>query len=71
MNDAGYDATITFKDSHLYTEIMYRCRPENLKNLKRACEGAVAFHTKENNTSQIKYFSEALKLINKKLGIKE
>lgn len=67
MNDNRYDTKINFKGSFLYNEIMYKCTPENLKCLKNACEFAIKTHIKENNTSQIKYFSEALELINNKL----
>lgn len=66
MNDIGYDTSIQYKGS--CAETTAKCATQDqLKNLKRHYEMAVIYHTKENNASQISFFSEGLKLVNKRI----
>jgi hypothetical protein len=67
MNDTGYDTSIKFNGSYTESSILYTADYDTLLNLKIACEQAFKFHTKENNQSQIRYFREALNLVNKRL----
>lgn len=66
MNDIGYDTTLKFKCSHAETNIKTATQ-EQLKNLKRHYEMAIYFHTKENNQSQIEFFTEGLTLVDKRI----
>lgn len=66
MNDVGYDTSLKYKGSHAEASVKTADK-DQLKNLKRAYEGAVEYHTKENNQSQIEFFTEGLNLVNKRL----
>lgn len=70
MNDKGYENSIDFKDSHLEMCIKTSDK-EGLKKYLSLSNGAISFHTKENNQSQIEYFGQAVKLINKRLSRKK
>lgn len=66
MNDIGYDTSIKFKGDYAEINIITATQ-DQLKNLKRHYEMAVDYHIKENNQSQIEFFSEGLKLVNKRI----
>lgn len=58
-----------FKGSYAYHNVMSETK-EQLLNRIRYTKMAVDFHTKEGNEGQIKFFTDELKLIEKRLGIK-
>lgn len=66
MNDVGYETAIKFEDSISYNTLKF-ASAETLLHLKPYYEGAIEYHTKENNISQIEYFSIGLDLLNKRL----
>lgn len=66
MNDVEYDISLKYKGSYAEANVKTATQ-EGLKNLKRHYEMAVEYHTKENNKSQILFFSEGLNLVNKRL----
>jgi len=68
VNDIGY-LDLKFKGSELETTIR-TARKDGLRNLLYYSEGAVIFHTKEQNPKQIEFFQSAVNLINKRLKLK-
>ncbi|APH20907.1 hypothetical protein [Clostridium botulinum] len=68
MNDIGY-LKENFKDSISYNNIITATK-EELKNLLHYYEIAIEYHNKENNPNQIKFFTEGLELIKKRLKSK-
>jgi len=65
MNDIGYE-NLNYKDSVGYTTVI-SANEEELRYRKGYTKGAIKFHIKENNPKQIKFFTEELNLINKRL----
>jgi hypothetical protein len=66
MNDIGYDTSLKFKGSYAESNIKH-LEYDALINRKRYTEMAVDYHVKENNPSQIEFFTEELNFINKRL----
>lgn len=66
MNDIGY-IKCNFKDSVSYNTVRNASKEELLNRLPYV-EGAIKFHQNENNPNQIKYFSDQLDLIQKRLN---
>lgn len=67
MNDIGY-IDLEFKDSVHYSTVMSARKDELLCRI-RYVEMAISFHTEENNPKQVKFFTDELNLINKRLKI--
>jgi len=55
-----------FVGSEAWKSAMY-CDKECLKNVESAMKGAINFHTKEGNIGQIKFFSDGLELVQKRI----
>lgn len=58
-----------YKGSYAYNSVM-NARRDELINRMRYTKMAIDFHTKEGNKGQIKFFSDELKLIEKRLKSK-
>jgi len=56
-----------YKGSTAYNSVMSITTKEQLEYRKRYTEMAISYHIKENNPGQIKFFSDELKLIEKRL----
>lgn len=69
MNDIGY-INIEFKNSQSYNTVK-NAREYELINRLPYVKYAIEYHTKENNPMQVKYFNDELKLIKKRLKIKD
>lgn len=65
MNDIGY-IDETFEGS-ICENTIKTSNKDGLKNLLYACEGAVIFHTKEQNPKQVIFFQSGINLCNKRL----
>jgi hypothetical protein len=65
MNDIGY-LDLQFKDDMLEQHIK-QADEEGLKNYLCLSKGAVKYHIREQNPNQVKFFSEAVKLCEKRL----
>lgn len=59
-----------FQESELYKWTLACSTREQLENRKRYTLLAIDFHTKARNTEQVLFFTENLKLINKRLKLK-
>lgn len=71
MNDEGYtQSEYNYKYSIAYNTVMSITSRENLLHRMSLCKGAIDYHIKENNTSQIKFFQDELKLIERRLKLK-
>lgn len=68
MNDIGYEK-LDYKGSYAYNTVM-GCTKEQLRYRRGYTQGAIDYHKKENNTSQIKFFTDELNLIDKRLKLK-
>ena len=68
MNDIGY-LDLPFKGSECETAIITADK-DGLKNLLHASEGAIDYHTKEQNPKQIIFFESARDLCNLRLNLK-
>lgn len=60
---------IEYKGSYAYNSVMTARRYE-LLNRMRYTKMAIDYHTKNNNPGQIKFFTDELKLIEKRLKLK-
>ena len=69
MNDIGY-LDIPFHGSEAETSIKTARTKEQLRYRLGYEQGAVAFHTKENNPRQVEFFQSAVNLINKRLKLR-
>lgn len=58
-----------YKGSYAYNSVM-SCNKEQLRYRKRYTKGAIDFHKKEGNPGQIKFFSDELELIERRLKLK-
>jgi len=58
-----------YKDSIAYNSVMEAKRKELLYRMSYT-KGAIDFHTKEGNQGQVKFFTDELDLINKRLKLK-
>jgi len=58
---------IEYKGSYAYNSVMSITTKKNLEYRKRYTEMAINYHTKENNPGQVKFFSDELKLIEKRI----
>lgn len=68
MNDIGY-LKLEYKGSTAYNSVITATK-EQLEYRMRYTKMAIDYHTKENNPHQIKFFTEELKLIQKRLKLK-
>jgi hypothetical protein len=68
MNDIGY-INQEYKGSYAYNSVM-TARKYELLNRIRYTKMAIDYHTKENNPGQVKFFTDELKLIEKRLKLK-
>lgn len=68
MNDVGY-LKLPFEGSELQKSILYSSFNdiEDLKYHRGYIEGAVEFHTEEQNPYQVSFFQQGLDLMNKKI----
>jgi hypothetical protein len=58
-----------YKGSVGYNSVM-SCTKSQLRYRMGYTEGAIAFHTKEGNEGQVKFFKDELNLINRRLKLK-
>lgn len=65
MNDIGYEK-IEYKNSYAYNTVKSLSKEELLYR-RGYTGGAIKFHEEENNPCQIKFFTDELNLINKRL----
>jgi hypothetical protein len=64
--EKGY-VVMEYKGSYAYNTVMHLHTKEQLEYRLGCSKGAVRFHTENNNPSQVKFFSDEVKLIEKKL----
>lgn len=68
MNDIGY-INQEYKDSIAYNTVMYATEEQLLNRLPYTIN-AIEYHKKEHNPKQVKFFTDEMNLIKKRLHLK-